>query len=93
MTRSELVSELAERADLTLQIARIIVDAIFDDMKDSLVRGERIEIRGFASFSVRSYDGRKGRNPKTGQIVDVRPKRLPFFKLGKALKQRINSLT
>ena len=93
MTRSELVSELAERADLTKQIARIIVDVIFDEMKDSLIRGERIEIRGFGSFSVRSYDGRKGRNPKTGQIVDVRPKRLPFFKLGKALKQRINSLT
>jgi integration host factor subunit beta len=93
MTRSELASELAERAHLTKQVARIIVDAIFDDMKDSLIRGERIEIRGFGSFAVRTYDGYKGRNPKTGEIVNVHPKKLPFFKVGKHLKEKINSLT
>ena len=93
MTKSELISQLAERANLTQQVAKIIVDTIFDGMKQSMIRGERIEIRGFASFSVRSYDGYRGRNPKNGQIADVSPKKLPFFKLGKHLKERINSLT
>ena len=93
MTKSELVSQLAERADLPQTVARVIVDTIFDGMKESLIRGERIEIRGFGSFSVRSYEGRKGRNPKNGELVDVPPKKLPFFKVGKALKQKINSLT
>ena len=93
MTRSELVLQLAERADLPQTLARIIVDTIFDGMKESLVRGEGIEIRGFGSFSVRSYDSYKGRNPKKGEPVDVPPKKLPFFKVGKALKQRITQPT
>jgi len=93
MTRSELVSQLAERANLTQQLAKVIVDTIFDGMKESLLRGERIEIRGFGSFAVRSYEGYKGRNPKRGEPVDVPPKKLPFFKVGKILKQKINSLT
>ena len=93
MTKSELASELAERADLTQQVAKIVVDTLFDEMRESLIRGERIEIRGFGSFGVRSYDGYKGRNPKNGDLVDVAPKKLPFFKVGKALKQRIDSLT
>jgi len=93
MTKSELVSQLAEKANLTQQLAKVIVDTIFDGMKESLVRGERIEIRGFGSFAVRNYDGYKGRNPKKGELVDVPPKKLPFFKVGKALKQKINSLT
>ena len=93
MTKSELVSQLAEKANLTQQLAKVIVDTIFDGMKESLVRGERIEIRGFGSFAVRNYDGYKGRNPKKGELVDVPPKKLRFFKVGKALKQKINSLT
>ena len=93
MTRSELVLQLAERADLSQRVARIIVDTIFDGMKQSLIRGERIEIRGFGSFEVRNYPGYKGRNPKKGEPVDVPPKKLPFFKAGKILKQKINSLT
>ena len=93
MTKSELVSKLAERADLPQRVARVIVDTIFDGMKESLVRRERIEIRGFGSFAVRSYDGYKGRNPKKGDLIDVPPKKLPFFKVGKALKQKMNSLT
>jgi len=93
MTKSELVSKLAERANLPQRVARIIVDTIFDGMKESLVRGERIEIRGFGSFEVRNYRGYAGRNPKKGDLVDVPPKKLPFFKVGKTLKQRINSLT
>ncbi len=93
MTKSELVSQLAKRADLPQTVARVIVDTIFDGMKESLLRGERIEIRGVGSFSVRSYDGCKGRNPNNGELVDVPPKKLPFFKVGKAVKQKINSLS
>ena len=93
MTKSELVSQLAERANLTQQVAKIIVDTIFDGMKESLIRGERIEIRGFGSFALRDYRGYKGRNPKNGEPVKVPPKKLPFFKAGKILKQKINSLT
>jgi len=93
MTKSELASQLAERADLTQQVAGIIVDTVFDGMKESLIRGGRIEIRGFGSFRVRDYPGYRGRNPKKGEPVKVPPKKLPFFKVGKALKQKIKSLT
>jgi len=93
MTKSELISQLAERANLTQQLAKVIVDTIFDDMKESLIRGERIEIRGFGSFALRNYSAYKGRNPKNGEFVDVPRKKLPFFKVGKALKQKINSLS
>ena len=93
MTKSEVVLQLAERADLPQRVAKIVVDTVFDEMRESLIRGERIEIRGFGSFSVRSYDGYRGRNPKNGQIADVPPKKLPFFKVGKHLKEKINSLT
>ena len=90
MTKSELVSKLAERTNLTQQVARVIVDTIFDGMKESLVRGERIEIRGFGSFKIKQYDGYQGRNPKTGEIIHVAPKKLPFFKVGKELKERVD---
>ena len=93
MTKSELISQLAEKANFTQQLARVIIDTIFDGMKESLVRGERIEIRGFGSFRVRDYRGYRGRNPKKGHLVDVSPKKIPFFKAGKILKQKINSLT
>ena len=93
MTKSELISQLAERANLTQQVAKIVVDTLFDEMRESLIRGERIEIRGFGSFAVRSYEGYKGRNPKNGQIADVPPNKLQFFKVGKAIKQKIDSLT
>ena len=91
MTRLELISELAKRADLSQTLAKIIVETIFEGMKQSLVRGDRIEIRGFGSFVVRSYDGYTGRNPKKGELVDVPPKKLPFFKVGKTLKEKVNS--
>jgi integration host factor subunit beta len=93
MTKSELISQLAEKANLKERVARIIVETVFDGMKQSLIRGERIEIRGFGSFVVRNYRGYSGRNPKNGKFVNVRPKKLPFFKVGKPLKERINSLT
>ena len=91
MNKAELTLQLAERTNLTQKVAKVIVDTIFDGMRDSLIRGERIEIRGFGSFVVRDYGGYKGRNPKTGEIVNVPPKKLPFFKVGKELKERVNS--
>jgi len=91
MNKAELTLELAEKTNLTQKVAKVIVDTIFDGMRDSLIRGERIEIRGFGSFVVRNYGGYKGRNPKTGEIVDVPPKKLPFFKVGKGLKEKVNS--
>jgi len=91
MNKAELTLQLTEKTKLTQKVAKVIVDTIFDGMRDSLIRGERIEIRGFGSFVVRNYGGYKGRNPKTGEIVDVPPKKLPFFKVGKGLKEKVNS--
>lgn len=91
MNKAELVLTVAERAKVTQKVAKVIVDTIFEGMRDSLVRGERIEIRGFGSFVVKNYAGYRGRNPKTGRVVDVSTKRLPFFKVGKELRERVNS--
>jgi len=90
MNKAELIIRVSEKADVTQKIAKVIVDTLFDGMKESLEKGERIEIRGFGSFAVRDYGGYKGRNPKTGQIVEVAPKKLPFFKVGKELKEMVN---
>jgi integration host factor subunit beta len=90
MNKAELIQELVKEGHVTQKVAKIVVDTIFEEMKQALVNGERIEIRGFGSFSMRNYDGYEGRNPKTGEIVKVAPKRLPFFKVGKELRERIN---
>lgn len=90
MTKSELIEEVARRRDIPRAQAELVVNSIFDAMVTSLARGEGIEIRGFGSFSVRQYRAYEGRNPKTGEIVPVGPKRLPFFKVGKALRERLN---
>ena len=71
--------------------AELLINAIFDCMEASLRRGERIEIRGFGSFEIRNYRAYEGRNPRTGSAVNVKPKRLPFFKVGKELKERVNA--
>ena len=71
--------------------AELLINAIFDCMEASLRRGERIEIRGFGSFEIRNYRAYEGRNPRTGSAVAVKPKRLPFFKVGKELKERVNA--
>ena len=78
--------------NIPVNTTKIIVDSIFDSMKESLKEGKGIEIRGFGSFSVRHYGSYKGRNPKTGIGVDVRPKRLPHFKVGKELKEKVNRI-
>jgi len=91
MNKAELITKVSERANVTQKVAKVIVDTLFNGMKESLEKGERIEIRGFGSFVVRSYGGYRGRNPKTGEVVDVPPKRLPFFKVGKELKEMVNT--
>ena len=91
MTKSELINRVAERLPyLTRKDAEIIVNTIFDSMVDALVDGDRIEIRGFGSFKVKNRGDREGRNPKTGESVRIPAKRMPFFKIGKELYERIN---
>ena len=90
MTKSELIDALAERTKITKSRAEEVVDEVFRSMTASLARGEGIEIRGFGSFSVRAYAPYQGRNPRTGLPVDVREKRLPYFKVGKELKELVN---
>ena len=89
MTKSELAEELAKRNGIPPSVADHLVKTIFDSMTDTLVTDGRIEIRGFGSFENREYDGYTGRNPKTGELVTIKPKKTPFFKVGKELKERI----
>jgi integration host factor subunit beta len=91
MTKSELVETVANKLRLPKGKAELIVNCVFESMESSLRQGERIEIRGFGSFEIRTYKSYEGRNPRTGTRVEVRPKRLPFFKVGKELKERVNS--
>jgi integration host factor subunit beta len=94
MTKSELAEQLSQVQKLPKGRAGILLDAIFDCLLQSLSRDERIEIRGFGSFEIRHYRARQGRNPRTGTSVQVKPKRLPYFKVGKELRERIsNGLT
>ncbi len=90
MTKSELIEAVANKLKLPKGKAELIVNCVFDSMENALKSGERIEIRGFGSFEIRHYKAYEGRNPRTGAKVDVRPKRLPFFKVGKELKERVN---
>jgi integration host factor subunit beta len=91
MTKSDLIDVLCEVQKMPKGRAELLVNVIFDSMEQSLRRGERIEIRGFGSFEIREYRAYEGRNPRTGSSVAVRPKRLPFFKVGKELKERVNA--
>src|SRR5215470_20318871 len=91
MTKSDLIELVANKLHLPKGKAELIVNSIFDSMEESLRRGERIEIRGFGSFEIRRYKAYEGRNPRTGDPVGVNPKRLPFFKVGKELKERVNA--
>ena len=90
MNRANLIKKVSERMNIQPKAAKVIVETIFDEMRESLRKGERIEIRGFGSFALRQYGAYKGRNPKTGEIVDVSPKKLPHFKVGKELKDLVN---
>lgn len=89
MKKSDLVNVLAKEVNLSQKKSAEIVDFIFDKMRSAIRNGERIEVRGFGTFFVKSYKPRKGRNPKTGLTVDVPPKKLPFFKMGKEIKKAL----
>jgi integration host factor subunit beta len=91
MTKSELIERLTDRIDgVTYKVAEVVVNTIFQSMKDALVRGDRIEIRGFGSLKVKDYPSYQGRNPKSGESILVPPKKLPFFKVGKELRDRVD---
>ena len=91
MTKSELIQRLAERnPHLYLRDIEKIVETVFEEITTALVQGNRVELRGFGAFSVKHRDARTGRNPRTGETVQVEAKRLPFFKTGKALRERLN---
>jgi integration host factor subunit beta len=90
MNKADLIEELAVIEGLKETEAYTIVNLIFDGFTDTLRKGDRIEIRGLGSFSVREYGAYTGRNPKTGDKTEVRAKKLPFFKVGKELKERVN---
>lgn len=90
MTKSQLIEALAKAEGITLKAAETAVNVTFQSMEQSLIRGDRLEIRGFGSFKVKDYEGYKGRNPKTGELIEVKSKKLPFFKVGKELKERVN---
>jgi len=89
MTRSELIEKLALEKNISTIVAEKIIMEIFNSMAETLASGNRIEIRGFGSIDVREYDGYTARNPKTGVQLKIGPKKLPFFKTGKDLKERI----
>jgi integration host factor subunit beta len=90
MNKADLVNALKNQNGFTRQEAEKIVDIFFNTMADALSSGERVEIRGFGSFFVKDYKAYTGRNPKTGSPVRVKEKRLPFFRCGKELKERVD---
>src|SRR5665811_261125 len=91
-TKADLIDEVAARTKLPSVRSDLLVSRVFDCMVEAFHRGEGVEIRGFGSFSVRSYGEYVGRNPRNGQAVRVKAKRLPFFKVGKELRDRLNSV-
>ena len=90
MNKSQLIEALAKKENLTIKKAEMIVNTLFGSVEEALISGDRVEIRGFGSFKVKSYDGYQGRNPKTGEVIQVDEKKLPFFKVGKELKERVD---
>jgi len=93
MTKSELVEKLVEtNASLSRKESELVVNLIFDSMCEALKNGEKVEIRGFGSFTIREREAREARNPKSGDVVKIPAKRTPFFKTGKELRERVNNL-
>jgi integration host factor subunit beta len=93
MTKSELIEQLTIGNEvLNKREAEMIVNSIFDSIGQALLDGDRVEIRGFGSFTVREREAREARNPKSGDIVQISPKKTPFFKTGKELRERVNTL-
>jgi integration host factor subunit beta len=92
VNKSELIEKLAQRSLINVIQSEEVVNLIYRKMRDTLISGGRIEIRGFGSFVVKEYGAYEGRNPKTGEKIPVPPKKLPFFKVGKELKERIDDI-
>lgn len=91
MTKSELVEMVSSRVTaFSRRDIELIVDTLFQSMSDNLSSGDKVEIRGFGSFKIKERDGRQGRNPKSGENIFIQPKRVPFFKAGKEIRERIN---
>jgi integration host factor subunit beta len=90
MTKTELIKAFKNESGLSQKEAITVVDLFFNEMTDTLSKGQRVEIRGFCSFYVKNYKAYAGRNPKTGDRVTVAPKKLPFFKCGKELRERVD---
>ena len=90
MNKSELIEIISEKGNIPKKRAEEVVNLVFDSMTDALVKGDRIEIRGFGSFVNRDYGSYTGRNPRTGESIQVEPKKLPFFKVGKELKEHVD---
>ena len=91
MTKSDLVRGGSVKNDIQFPDAEAAVNQFFKTVIEALKDGKRVELRGFGSFSVREYDGYMGRNPRTGEEIPVPPKRLPFFKVGKDMKEAVNT--
>jgi len=89
MNKSDLIETLQQTSGFDLDMAEFVVTEVFQAMTETLVRGKRIELRGFGSFEVRKYKGYTGRNPKTGKQIRIKSKKLPFFKVGKELRERV----
>lgn len=90
MNKSELIEAISEKTKMPRKRAEEVINLIFDSMVDAMLKGDRIEIRGLGSFVVKEYGSYVGRNPRTGESIQVRPKRLPFFKVGKELRERVD---
>ena len=90
MNKLELINTLKNKSQISKKEAATVVDIFFGKISEALAAGDRVEIRGLCSFFVKEYQSYKGRNPRTGETVDVAPKRLPFFKCGKELKDRVD---
>jgi integration host factor subunit beta len=89
MNKMDIINKLASDINVNQKIAKIAVDTIIDSVKSAITKNERVEIRGFGSFTLREYRAYRGRNPKSGETVNVEPKKLPYFKVGKELKEMI----
>lgn len=90
MKKSELIERVSQTANCSHSQAELVVNKVFSSIEDALKTGKRVELRGFGTFEVREYEAYKGRNPKTGDSVQVAPKRSPFFKAGKELREGLN---
>jgi len=91
MTKSELIEKvLQSHGMLNAKVSEIVVNTVFDSIEEALKSGDKVEIRGFGSFTIRERLGREARNPKSGEVVRIPSKKTPFFKTGKELKERVN---